>query len=204
MLNIKTLFRNYKETGTLAEHCSVFGFLDDSCFITKTGAVGVVLRLQGIDYECLPHRDIDLNTKRLEAAFKLFGPDFRIYQYLFKTHFHPPAPREYQSPIVNRAEQERYRYLLDKSQEMFSLEIYYVLLYQGPTTAAKMSLLAAVASLFTQGPTAGVDNLKARFSMNKEVALIQEEIDRALILLRHATQAVECQSREAQIRPFEA
>ena len=109
MLNIKTLFRNDKETGTLAEHCSVFGFIDDVCFITKTGAVGIVLRLHGIDYECLPHRDIDITTKRLEAAFKLFGPDYRVYQYLFKTHFIPPEPRPHENPIVNRAEQERPR-----------------------------------------------------------------------------------------------
>ena len=47
MLNIRTLFRNYRETGTLAEHASVLGFLDDSCFITKTGAVGAVLRVDG-------------------------------------------------------------------------------------------------------------------------------------------------------------
>ncbi len=110
MLNLRKLLRNYKDTGTLAEQCSIFGFVDDCSFITKTGAVGVVLRLQGIDYECLQQRDLDTSTKRLEAALKLFGPDFRVYQYLFKTHFQPDPPPAYSNPIVNRAEQERYAY----------------------------------------------------------------------------------------------
>ena len=189
MLNIKTLFRNYKETGTLAEHCSVFGFVDDCCFITKTGAVGVVLRLQGIDYECLPHRDIDITTKRLEAAFKLFGPDYRVYQYLFKTHFDPQTPRRYENPIVDRAEEERYRYLRQKSHEMFTLQIYYVLLYQGPTSPSKTSVAAAVSSFFTQGPAAGIENLKASFSTGKEIILIQEELDRAVAILRRQSDA---------------
>lgn len=183
MLNIKALFRNYKETGALAEHCSIFGFADDYTFITKSGAVGVVLRLEGIDYECLPHHDIDNTTKRLEAAFRLFGPDYRIYQYLFKTLFVPPQPRHYDNPIVNRAEHERYRYLLDKSQQMFSLGIYYVLLFQGPTSASKMSLFAALTSIFTQGPAAWVENLTASFSAKKEIALIQDELDRAVTTL---------------------
>ena len=189
MLNIRTLFRDYKQTGALAEHCSVFGFIDDCCFITKTGAVGVVLRVQGIDYECLPHHEIDINTKRLEAGLKLFGPDYRVYQYLFKGHFAAPEPPHYNNPIVNRAEQERHRYLLSKSQEMFSLEIYYVLLYQGPTSASRMSLFAAMASLVTQGPAAGIENLKASFSANKEIALIEDELDRAVTVLRRQADA---------------
>ena len=189
MLNIRRLVRNYKETGTLAEQCSVFGFVDDSCFITKTGAVGAVLRLQGIDYECLPQRDLDISTKRLEAALKLFGPDFRIYQYLFKSNFQPDPPPAYPNPIVNQAEQERYRYLLQKSGQMFSIETYYVLLFQGPTSAAKMTFFKALASFASHGPAAGRANLQSLVSTKNEIILIEEEIDRALATLRRQTGA---------------
>lgn len=64
-----------KATGALAEQCSVFSFVNDSCFITKTGAIGAIIEVEGIDYECLDQRALDSTTKRLEAAFKLFGPE---------------------------------------------------------------------------------------------------------------------------------
>jgi len=53
MLNIRKLVKNYRETGALAEQCGVFSFINDWCFITKCGAVGVVIEVEGIDYECL-------------------------------------------------------------------------------------------------------------------------------------------------------
>jgi len=92
VLNLRKLVKNYKETGALAEQCSIFSFIDDCCFLTKTGAVGAVIQLEGIDYECLDQGDLDNATKRLEAAFRLFGPEFRVYQYLFKSHFQPDSP----------------------------------------------------------------------------------------------------------------
>src|SRR5205814_4455524 len=58
VLNLRKLVKNYKETGALAEQCSVFSFIDDCCFLTKTGAVGAVIQLEGIDYECLDQDDV--------------------------------------------------------------------------------------------------------------------------------------------------
>src|SRR5437762_13324722 len=187
VLNVRKLVKNYKETGALAEQCSVFGFINDWCFITKTGAVGAVIQLQGIDYECLDQRDLDSTTKRLEAAFKLFGPEFRVYQYLFKSHFQPDPARRYDNPVVQRAEQERARYFAQKADEMFSIHIYYVLLYQGTSNASKMTLTKALGSLLSQRPAAGLASLQSLFSAKKEIVLIEEEIDRAVtILLRQA------------------
>ena len=71
MLNIRKLVKNYRETGALSEQCGVFSFINDWCFITKKGAVGTVIEVEGIDYECLDQRALDSTTKRLEAAFRL-------------------------------------------------------------------------------------------------------------------------------------
>jgi type IV secretion system protein TrbE len=191
VLNLRRILKNYKETGALAEQCSVFSFIDDQCFITKAGAVGAVIEIEGIDYECLDQRDLDGSTKRLEAAFKLFGPEFRVYQYLFKSHFEPEPPRDYANPVVQRAEQERARYFAEKADEMFSIRIYYVLLYQGASHAAKMTLTKALGSFFNQGIAAGVENLKSVFSAKKEIVLIEDEIEQAAtILLRQANSFV--------------
>lgn len=131
MLNLRKLVKNYKETGSLAEQCSVFSFIDDFCFITKTGAVGAVIEMEGIDYECLDQRDLDNATRRLEAASKLFGPEFRVYQYLFKSHFEPEPSRDYENPLVQRAEEERAHYFAEKAEEMFSIRLYYVCFIKG-------------------------------------------------------------------------
>ena len=100
MLNIRKLVKNYRETGALAEQCGIFSFINDWCFITKSGAIGAVIEVEGIDYECLDQRTLDSNAKRLEAAFRLCGPEFRVYQYLFKSHFHPDQPPAYSNPVV--------------------------------------------------------------------------------------------------------
>jgi type IV secretion/conjugal transfer VirB4 family ATPase len=187
VLNLKKLVKNYKETGALAEQCSVFSFINDWCFITKTGAVGVVIKMEGIDYECLDQRDLDSATKRLESAFKLFGPEFRVCQYLFKSHFQPEPPRDYSNPVVQRAEQERSRYFAEKAEEMFSIHLYYVLLYQGTSHVTKMTLAKALRSFFNQGFSTGTKNLTTLFSAKKEIVLIEDEIDQAAtILLRQA------------------
>ena len=201
MLNLKKLVKNYKETGSLAEQCSVFSFINDWCFITKTGAVGVVIEMEGIDYECLDQRDLDGVTRRLEAAFKLFGPEFRVYQYLFKSHFEPEPPRDYSNPVVQRAEQERAHYFAEKAEEMFSIHLYYVLLYQGTSHVTKMTLAKALGSFLSQGFSTGTKNLKTLFSAKKEIVLIEDEIDQAAtILLRQARSFVSHLSDLAEIK----
>ena len=188
MLNLRKLVKNYRETGALAEQCPVFSFVNNWCFLTKTGAVGAVIEVEGIDYECLDQRALDHAVKRLEAAFKLFGPEFRIYQYLFKSHFQPDPPRSYSNLVVQRAERERAHYFEQKADQMFSVRIYYALLYQGASTAAKMTFAKALGSLATQGWSAGMAHLQSLFSTRKEMLLIEEEIDRAATILQRQAQ----------------
>jgi type IV secretion system protein TrbE len=191
MLNLRKLVKSYKETGALAEQCSIFSFINDWCFVTKTGAVGAVLEVEGLDYECLDQRDLDSATKRLETAFKLFGPEFRVYQYLFKSEFDPEPARQYENPIVQKAEKERARYFAQKADEMFSIRLYYVLLYQGASSVTKMTLTKAIRSLFSGGINTGLANLKTVFSAKKEIVLIEQELDQAAsILLRQANSFV--------------
>ncbi|HEY6253491.1 MAG TPA: DUF87 domain-containing protein [Candidatus Angelobacter sp.] len=201
MLNIRKLVKNYRETGALAEQCSIFSFINDWCFITKTGAIGAVIEVEGIDYECLDHRTLDTTTKRLEAAFRLCGPEFRVYQYLFKSHFQPDPPPAYSNPVVRRAEVERARYFAQKAEEMFSIHIYYVLLYQSTPHAAKMTLSKALGSFFSQGLATGTTNLKSLFSAKKEILLIEDQIDQAAtVLLRQANSLVSYLSDLVEIR----
>src|SRR6202171_5092493 len=84
MLRLSRIFRNYNETGSLSELINLYGFIGPHVFLTKSGEVGIILEVRGVDYECLDDASIDGLTKRLESALKLFDDNYRVYQYLFK------------------------------------------------------------------------------------------------------------------------
>ena len=84
MLRLKRIFKNYGETGSFNEQVNLYGFIDSHVFLTKTGDLGVILEVRGVDYECLDGNALDGFTKRLESALKVFDDKYRIYQYLFK------------------------------------------------------------------------------------------------------------------------
>jgi hypothetical protein len=49
-------------------------------FLTKSGDVGIVLAIEGVDYECLDPNTIDNVTRRPGSALRLFDEKCRIYQ----------------------------------------------------------------------------------------------------------------------------
>src|ERR1700734_38727 len=131
MLRLKRIFKNYEETGSFNEQGNLYGFVDDHAFLTKKGGLGVILEVQGVDYECLDGTSIDGLTKRLESALKLFDENYRVYQYLFKRNNENIPYKLYANPIVDTAIKNRIAYLGSKADTLFSLSVYYVVLYQG-------------------------------------------------------------------------
>jgi hypothetical protein len=55
-------------------------------FLTKSGDLGMVLSVTGVDYESLGNDEQQYAVKRLESALKSFGEGFHVYQYFFKTN----------------------------------------------------------------------------------------------------------------------
>src|ERR1700724_3642566 len=131
MLRLKRIFKNHDETGSLNERVNLYGFVGPEVFLTKSGELGVILEVRGVDYECLDGTAVDVFTKRLESALKLFGDDYRIYQYLFKRNNETIPYKLYGNAVVDAAIQNRIAHLNSKADTLFSLSIYYVILYQG-------------------------------------------------------------------------
>jgi type IV secretion system protein TrbE len=176
MLKLKRIFKNYSETGSLGEQINLFGFIGPSVFLTKSGEVGVILEVRGVDYECLDAASLDHFTKRLESAFKLFDENYRVYQYLFKRNNETIPYRLYSSPIVDAAIENRIAYLASKADSLFSLSIYYVLLYQGSQASDKLGTALA---RFPKHPKQALADLAAHFSSEKQVVVLGQQIDRA-------------------------
>src|ERR1700682_5069813 len=131
MLRLSRIFRNYNETGSLSELINLYGFIGPHVFLTKSGEVGIILEVRGVDYECLDDASIDGLTKRLESALKLFDDNYRVYQYLFKRNNEAIPYKLYGKPIVDTAIKNRVAYFAGKSDILFSLSICYVILFEG-------------------------------------------------------------------------
>src|SRR5580692_9102923 len=131
MFKLERVTEAYDEAGSFNEQINLFGFIDDQVFLAKSGDVGVVLSVAGVDYECLDSAAIDNLTKRLESAFKVVDAKCRIYQYLFKSNRVDVPHQTYSNPVVNAAIESRIAHLRGKADSLYSLQIFYVVLFEG-------------------------------------------------------------------------
>jgi type IV secretion system protein VirB4 len=176
MLRLSRIFKNYDETGSLSEQVNLYGFVGPNTFLTKTGEVGVILEVRGVDYECLDAASIDGFTKRLESALKLFDENYRVYQYLFKRNNETIPYKLYGNPIVDTAIKNRIAYLGTKADTLFSLSLYYVVLYQG---FPSVHTLGGALAEFPKNPKKLIADLQAHLSSQKQVVVLGQHIANA-------------------------
>jgi len=180
MLNLQKALKLYTETGALNEQINLYGFIDAHAFLTKSGDVGVILQVHGVDYECLDGNALDTLTKRLESAFRLLDSNFRVYQYLFKRNHETIPHRKYANPIVNTAIENRVRYFSQKADTLYSLHIFYVVLFEG--FRPKQARLRSLAELH-KNPAKALEQLRVALSSHKQIAVLDTELSKALATL---------------------
>src|SRR5216684_4533366 len=173
MLRLRRIFKNYEETGSFNEQVNLYGFIDQHVFLTKTGDLGVVLQVPGVDYECLDGNTLDSLTKRLESALKLFDENYRVYQYVFKRNNETIPYKLYGNPVVDTAIKNRIAYLASKADTLFSLSIYYVVLFEG---FRYRRTLGSTLLEIPKRPAKALGELRAHFSGRKQVSLLDREI----------------------------
>jgi type IV secretion/conjugal transfer VirB4 family ATPase len=176
MLRLSKLFKNYRETGSLNEQINLYGFIGPHVFLTKTGEVGVILEVRGVDYECLDAAAIDGFTKRLESALKLFDETCTVYQYLFKRNNETIPYTLYENPIVDAAIKNRIAYLGSKADTLFSLSLYFIVLYDGVPNSHK---LASALGELTRNPKKAIAELRAHFSTKKNTVVLAHHVNEA-------------------------
>src|SRR5579859_4065803 len=132
MLRLDRVIKPWKESAALNAHINLYGFWNDTTFLTKSGDVGMVLRVPGVDYESLDRSEQEYTVKRLESALKAFGPGFHVYQYLFKSN-RPDIPfAKYDDPVVEAAIDQRRKFFEAKRDHLYEIEIFYCILLEGP------------------------------------------------------------------------
>ncbi|MGH9159031.1 MAG: VirB4 family type IV secretion system protein [Vicinamibacteraceae bacterium] len=184
MVPLKRVLKDYREADSLAGLVNLWGFVDDAVFLTKSGAVGLVLAVRGIDYECLDHRQRRHVTHAFEAAVRLLDTRTRLYQYLFKRRTRDICAEPHHQPVVHEAIQRRQAYLREKHDRLFQLEGYFVLLYEGwrPNLRAHTKLQRCL-----RDPR---EALKHWLSAERVTTLLQRELDKAVLELRDRAEAL--------------
>jgi type IV secretion/conjugal transfer VirB4 family ATPase len=181
MVKVEHITKDWKEAGSFAAQVNLYGFWDEHSFLTKSGDLGAVLRIGGIDYESLDHAERDYAVKRLEAAFRSLDDRCRLYQILFKRN-RPAIPHaKYENPLVRAAVEQRSAFLASKTDRLYSIEIFWIVLIDG--SYAKTGLLHALAQLPKQ-PRSSLRDLRSLFSGNKERTLLYEQIERDRLRLQ--------------------
>lgn len=174
MFNLARAIKPWAEAAALNDHINLYGFWDDTVFLTKSGDLGMVLRVEGVDYESLDQSEQEYAVKRLEAAMKAFGLGFRVYQYLFKTN-RPEIPfATYDDSVVEAAVDQRRQFFESKRDSLYQVEIVYVVLLEG--TRSKRGIAAGIGMLF-RDPSAGVSELRSQFSSNSMKTLKRTQIE---------------------------
>jgi len=190
MLNLKRIWKNYDEAGSLHAMVNLFGFAGPHMFLTKSGEVGVVLEMSGVDYECLEGSTVDTLTKRFESALRVFDENCRVYQLLFKRNRQAIPHTFCGNPVVDAAIRDRVAYLREKAECLFSISIYFVVLC--PALSVRHSLPGALLQL-SASPGRCWTQWAARFSTNASVRLDAAEMDKAQSALRQKIESFRTQ-----------
>ena len=186
MLRLDKIITPWKDAAALCDHINLYGFWNETAFLTKSGDLGMVLHVGGVDYESLDHGEQEYAVKRLEAALKAFGPGFHVYQYLFKSN-RPEIPfARYKNPVVQESQDFRQQHFEAKADKLFEIEIYYCILLEG--ARSKTGLRAALGRLF-RDPAGAVTELKAQFTNNAMKSLLRLQIERDRAQLEQRVQA---------------
>ncbi len=186
MLRVDKVIKPWKESAALNDHINLYGFWNETAFLTKSGDVGMVLSVPGVDYESLDRSEQEYAVKRLEAALKAFGPGFHVYQYLFKSN-RPDIPfAKYDDPIVQAAIEQRRQFFEAKRDHLYQVEIFYCILLEG--ARSKTGVGAALARLF-RDPAGAIGELKAQFTSDNMKTLLRSQIEGDVRRLDQCVQA---------------
>ena len=120
MLRIDKVIKPWKESAALNDHINLYGFWNETAFLTKSGDLGMVLRVRESITRASTSGEQEYAVKRLEAALKSFGPGFHVYQYLFKSN-RPEIPfASYEDPVVQTEVDHRREFFAVQARQSLS------------------------------------------------------------------------------------
>jgi type IV secretory pathway VirB4 component len=173
MVDLKKLLKPYRKAGTLHSLFSIHRFLTRHVFLTRSGALGVVLKLRGINPETQEGSVIESQNRRILNVLRGFGPRFRVYQYLLKQEGAAVETGSYQSDVVQATVGSRNEFLNEKG--LYSFNLYFVILLEPEKPKLKQLQL---------------------FFFRRVMVMLSEELERSYELLSAQVQSFERSTRD--------
>src|SRR5690242_7482883 len=119
MFKLEEITKEWSEAGSFAAQINLYGFWDEYAFLTKSGDLGVALKIGGVDHESLNTTGREYVVKRLEAAFHILDERTRLYQAFFKHNRPEIAHEKYGNPQVRATVEQRMEFLKQKSDRLY-------------------------------------------------------------------------------------
>jgi hypothetical protein len=123
-------------------------------------------------------------------GIRTLGEHFRLYQYILKRDQADIPHNEYGNPVLREAIRNRIAYLRSKAYELYSVEIFFVILYEGWRHRAGGRDLRR----FLMGPR---EALGALLWTGRRVGLMAAEVERARHTLTGKVEALVVQLRDS-------
>lgn len=175
MTSVKQAFQSYRSSGAFNELLAPTAFVAQEVFITKSGDLGMVLQLQGVDYECLTDELLEEQAGRFEKALRSFDDQFRIQQYILKRDgVKIPHKADYGDELVGEAISNRVRYLETKEERLSEIDLYMVVLLESKRflTNPKAKVKATLQQVFSNSKRLTVE----RRELQRNIRLLQQRV----------------------------
>jgi len=183
MTRVASITRDYRDVGAMSDVVPFVAFVDDAVFLTKSGALGVVLALDGVDYECLDPQQREAVTTRFEVALRLWDDRTHLSQYVLKRHAVAPADDAHPHPAVDALLRRRQTHLQAHEAALFAVSLYLVVVVETePSTTAWASQWRRL----SRQPLAVC---REWFSTARTIVRLDEDLERRRVQLRHKVDA---------------
>src|SRR5262245_55656264 len=192
-MKVSRIVREYREAGSLNSLIALWGFVDETTFLTKSGHVGLVYRMDGVDFEGLTHAQRRSIAHRFEAALRLLDERCRVYQYLLKRTMDSIEPTRCSQTMVTAALAARAAYLNSRAKNLYLLDGFLVLVYE-PSGSVRTR------PSFRQLRDAPAHALRSWLSTSGVLSLIAHELDRGITMLHEKAAAIEVHLADVGLR----
>lgn len=81
---LRRIMDDQRSLGAVSDSVEILGYIDDRTVLTYAGDCFVVLGCPGVDCEALEDGEVDNVAQRSERARRVLGPEYRLYEYLFR------------------------------------------------------------------------------------------------------------------------
>lgn len=193
MIRLHRIFKDYRDAGALNELLAIWGFIDDSTFLTKAGDVGVVFEMKGRDATALTHEERERVTHQFEATLRLCNERVRLYQYFIKEMAGEFVPSLAKRALAAESFQRRADYLNERRSRLFRTGQYLVLLVEPNSLSGLNRSLRD----FWRSP---VNALRERLSARDTAALLENQLDSSVRMLNELASALTIQLTECRLR----